>query len=54
MDDKDKIVDFEKYCRKCKYYAKSESDDPCWSCLENPVNVNSQKPVYFKEKEGNK
>lgn len=51
--DEQKIVNFEKYCPKCKYYLVSENVDPCWTCLENPTNIWSHKPVKFKEKEKN-
>lgn len=44
-----KFVDFEKYCKKCKYNNTAESDAPCWECLEQPVNYNSEKPIRFKE-----
>lgn len=47
----DKIVEFNKYCSKCKNYEKSEQEDPCFECLENPVNLGSHKPVKFEEKE---
>lgn len=51
MIDELKIVDFHKYCRRCKYEHCSEADDICWDCLEEPVNLYSQKPINFKEKE---
>lgn len=44
-----KIVEFGKYCHKCKYSDLDESEDPCWDCLDEPVNVNSHKPVKFEE-----
>lgn len=53
VDDK-KIVDFEKYCQKCEHYSKSESEDPCWECLNNPANTWSHKPIYFEEREKKK
>lgn len=46
-----KFVDFEKYCKKCKYNNTAESDVPCWECLEQPVNYNSEKPIHFKERD---
>lgn len=46
----DKEVYFDEYCHKCKHYEKSESDSPCWECLDEPVNEDSHKPVYFKER----
>jgi hypothetical protein len=45
-----KIVDFEKYCPKCKYHKQKESEDPCNNCLNEGGNIQSQKPVNFKEK----
>lgn len=45
-----KIVDFDKWCEKCKYYEKSESDDPCWDCLCDPVHYASHKPTKWEEK----
>lgn len=45
----DKIVDFHKYCAICKYFEKEEIDDPCFECLDNPVNEYSHRPVNFKE-----
>lgn len=46
-----KIVDFEKYCPKCKYYKRKESEDPCNDCLNEGGNIQSEKPVNFKEKQ---
>ena len=51
MENKTKIVDFHKYCKKCKHRDKHESEDPCWDCLDQPVNEDSHKPIYFEEKE---
>lgn len=45
----EKIVDFS-LCSQCYYYDRSMKDgDPCHDCLENPVNTESVKPVYFKK-----
>lgn len=44
------IVDFEKYCAKCKNKELNESDDPCWDCLCESVTLNGV-PIYFKEKD---
>lgn len=51
MENKLKEVDFHKYCKKCKHQKKSESEDPCWDCLDQPVNEDSHKPIYFEEKD---
>lgn len=50
MLQKEKIIEFEKWCKKCVYFSKHEEDEPCCDCLEEPVNMNSHKPVMFKEK----
>lgn len=46
-----KEVFFDVYCPRCQYKGVSESDpnSKCWDCLESPVNVDSHKPVNFKE-----
>lgn len=51
MEVVEKIVEFEKYCLNCKHEALSESEDPCFECLANPVNAYSHKPVKFESKE---
>lgn len=43
-------VDFEKYCPTCEYGNLNEKFDPCNYCLDAPVNSESEKPVYWKEK----
>lgn len=45
------IVDFDKYCPKCKHESKGMFDKPCFGCLGEPVNLHSHKPVKFEEKE---
>ena len=47
----EKEVYFNEYCKKCVNKDVSE-DDPegdCWECLESPVNIDSHKPINFKE-----
>ena len=46
-----KEVHFHDYCVKCKYYDRKEEEDPCFECLENPVNLYSHKPLKFKKSE---
>lgn len=46
-----KEVRFDLYCSKCKYYEKSEAEDPCWHCLDQGWNEDSHKPIEFEEKE---
>lgn len=45
----EKEVRFDIYCKDCKYEKLEESEEPCFSCLVETVNMNSKKPVYFKE-----
>lgn len=46
-----KIVEFHEWCKKCVHYSKSESEDPCWECLDEPVNEDSRRPVNYEPKE---
>ena len=50
MNDGYKEVYFNEYCKTCKYATKAEDDDPCFDCLNEPVNVYSHKPVNYEEK----
>ena len=47
----EKIVEYEKYCDKCKHKDVNEVKDPCHECLENPTNIHSKKPINFEEKD---
>ena len=44
-----KEVRFDEYCKLCKNYEKSESEDPCWDCLNQGWNEDSHKPIRFEE-----
>lgn len=48
-----KFVDFHEYCNKCKSKDDSEDDvnSPCFDCLDEPVNTDSKKPIYFEPAE---
>lgn len=48
---REKFVNFRLYCPKCAHYAVPQDQEPCNECLEYPVNVESEKPVNYKEKE---
>lgn len=50
MEENNKEVRFDLYCETCRYYDLAESEDPCYECLENPVNCYSHKPVNWEEK----
>ena len=45
------FVDFEHYCDLCEHCDEDESYYICDECLSNPVNLYTDKPVNFKEKE---
>lgn len=47
-----KEVRFDKYCKNCKHYEKSEDQDPCWDCLDQGWNEDSHKPIRFEDKDG--
>lgn len=43
-----KEVRFDLWCQSCKHKDKSESEDPCWDCLEQGWNVDSQRPIFWE------
>lgn len=45
-----KEVDFTTYCPLCAHISVPEDCRPCNECLENPVNLNSVKPVKWEER----
>lgn len=49
-----KEVYFGQYCQLCKHETKAESEMPCAECLEEPINLYSNKPVRFEAKEAKK
>lgn len=51
MEDTYKEVYFGHYCRTCKHQNLSDQEDPCFDCLNEPVNLYSHKPVKWEEKE---
>lgn len=53
MINEEKEVYFHEYCKLCQHFKKTEEEEPCCDCLNEPVNTNSHKPVYFEEVEKN-
>lgn len=47
----DHIVKYEDWCKLCKHKDVDEKDDPCDSCLEQPINTDSRKPVLYEERD---
>ena len=50
IDEDYRIVDFNKYCMKCKHCSTAEFDEPCNTCLEHGVNEHTDKPINFEQK----
>lgn len=46
-----KEVAFNTWCPKCKYEKEEETVDICNECLTFGYNIDSHKPVNFKEKD---
>lgn len=49
MEEQLKEVYFDQYCKSCENWKLKESEEPCNHCLSVPANVNSHKPVDYKE-----
>ena len=49
-EDTYKEVYFDQYCKTCENYETLEEKEPCCSCLSEPTNLYSHKPVRYKEK----
>ena len=39
------------FCKTCKYWKTPPDEEPCNECLDEPVNLNSYRPVNYEEKE---
>ena len=46
-----KEVDFNTYCEICENRDLNGYEEPCDECLSTPYNLNTSKPINFKEKE---
>jgi hypothetical protein len=47
-DDGMKEVYFDQYCKTCVHKDVKEEDEPCFACLDEPMNQNSHKPVKYE------
>lgn len=45
-----KIVHFDEYCKTCASKDVKQHEEPCCSCLDEPVRPNSHKPVKYEER----
>lgn len=50
MEEKEHIVDFERYCKTCRHEKRSGDDYPCYVCLSIPARMNSRKPEKWVKK----
>lgn len=51
MEVREHIVDFHTYCQNCQFKDTEDYVDPCHSCLAQPTNEHSRKPINFKQRE---
>lgn len=51
MEYPNKEVRFDLYCDRCKYKEKDDYEEPCFSCLDDPVREYSHRPINWKERE---
>ena len=48
MENQMKFVEFDVYCKKCKYRDRDENLNPCCDCLEIPARENTHIPEYWE------
>ena len=49
IDHEYKEVYFSEYCKTCKYKGVKDVEEPCNSCLDEPINLFSHKPVKYEK-----
>ena len=49
MDTRTHEVDFGFFCKHCLNWSCSEWNDPCNSCLDEPMAIDSRRPLFFKQ-----
>ena len=37
------------YCRFCEHKNQKDISEPCFDCLDHPTNINSRRPIHFKD-----
>ena len=52
MTHDDKIVRYDRYCKSCANWKLKQDEEPCNTCLDNPTNLHSRKPVCYKPTKG--
>ena len=53
MSRKSKAVDFDTYCKSCRYWEYVEEEEPCDTCLKH-LRGPSAIPLKWERKEGTK
>ena len=52
MEHEYKEVRFDKYCKTCEHKEEmTEYGSTCDTCLSEPINLHSEKPVNYERKE---
>lgn len=49
MYSREKEVYFDRYCQSCTHHNLDEKDEPCNECLAQGYNMDSHKPICYKE-----
>lgn len=49
LDNEYREVNYGKYCVSCKHADCLENEDPCFECLDSPLNLYTDKPVNWEE-----
>lgn len=44
------LVEFDKWCKRCKYEKTNSNDEPCDTCLEFTARPDSRRPERWEEK----
>ena len=44
------IVEYHKYCSRCKHENTDAIEEPCNTCLDEHIRDNSKRPLNFEEK----
>lgn len=50
MDKEEKKVEFDLYCKTCRYFQDEDHEGLCNTCLARPININSTKPVKWRKR----
>lgn len=54
MEIEERIVLYDTHCVTCQYNDIPETEEPCNRCMDEPVNLYTDRPVEWKEKKDGK